>query len=66
MPTITAQGKTFVCDRGANLREVLVEQGGDLYNGEARLINCWGMDVWITKFDGLWGQGNQTVWTPEG
>jgi ferredoxin len=45
MPNVTAQGKTFVCDRGANLREVLVEQGIDLYNDEAKLINCWGMEI---------------------
>ncbi len=23
-------------------------------------------DVKLTKFDGFWGEGSQTVWTPEG
>jgi ferredoxin len=110
MPKVTAQGKTFECDRGANLRQVLLDNGIDLYNGQAKLINCHGFgtcgtcavqvegqvsepnwqdktrrslpphsatanrrlacqtqvlgDVKVTKFDGFWGQGSQTVWTP--
>ncbi len=112
MPKVTAQGKTFECDRGANLRQVLLKNGIDLYNGGAKAINCRGIgtcgtcavlvdgevsepnwrdktrrslpphdpaknlrlacqtqvlgDVKVTKFDGFWGQGSQTVWTPEG
>ena len=23
-------------------------------------------DVRVTKFDGMWGQGDRTVWTPQG
>lgn len=111
MPTITDQGKTFTCDRSANLREVLVEEGIELYNGESKLINCIGMgtcgtctvlvqgevsaqgwseklrlslpphkrgrnrrlacqtqvlgDIRVTKFEGLWGQGGCSIWTPE-
>jgi ferredoxin len=42
MPKITAQGKTFECDRGANLRQVLLENGIKLYNGRAAVINCQG------------------------
>lgn len=45
MPTITAQGRIFICDRGANLREALVEADIELYNGESKLINCIGMDT---------------------
>jgi len=26
MPTVTAQGKTFTCDRGANLRQELLKR----------------------------------------
>ena len=112
MPKVTAQGKTFECNTGANLRKVLLENGIDLYNGKAKIINCQGIgtcgtcavavegnvseanwkdktrrslpphsptanrrlacqtqvlgDVKVTKFDGFWGQGNQTVWTPQG
>ena len=111
MPKVTAQGKTFECASGANLRQVLLENGIDLYNGQAKLINCRGIgscgtcavavegevstanwkdkarrslpphnieknrrlacqtkvlgDVRVTKFDGFWGQGDRSVWTPE-
>ena len=43
MPQIMAQGKTFTCDHGANLRKVLLENNIDLYNGNARVINCHGL-----------------------
>ncbi len=112
MPKITAQGKTFECDRGANLRQALLKHNIDVYNGSAKLINCHGLgtcgtcavavdgevsepewrektrlslpphsatknrrlacqtqvfgDVSVTKYDGFWGQGEQTVWKPEG
>ncbi|MDX2099813.1 MAG: 2Fe-2S iron-sulfur cluster-binding protein [Leptolyngbyaceae cyanobacterium bins.59] len=112
MPQVTAQGKTFECPSGANLRQVLLEQGISLYNGNSAFINCHGIgscgtcavqvegevseanwrdrarrslpphspdrplrlacqtkvlgDIKVTKFDGFWGQGNQTVWTAEG
>ncbi|NER35584.1 MAG: (2Fe-2S)-binding protein [Oscillatoria sp. SIO1A7] len=112
MPKVTAQGKTFECEAGANLRQVLRENGVDLYNGQAKWINCRGIgscgtcavmvegsvtepnwrdktrrnlpphsftknrrlacqtqvqgDVRVTKFDGMWGQGDRIVWTPEG
>jgi ferredoxin len=111
MPKVTAQGKTFECATGSNLRKVLLENDINLYNGKAKIINCMGIgtcgtcavqvegevsepnwkdqarrslpphsptanrrlacqtqvlgDVRVTKFDGFWGQGSQTVWTPE-
>lgn len=43
MPTVSAQGKTFTCDTGANLRKVLLANGIDLYNSQANLINCRGI-----------------------
>ena len=43
MPTITAQGKTFQCVTGANLRQVLLDNGIDLYSPRARYINCRGI-----------------------
>ncbi|MEM8806171.1 MAG: 2Fe-2S iron-sulfur cluster-binding protein [Cyanobacteria bacterium P01_G01_bin.38] len=43
MPKVTAQGKTFDCEIGANLRQVLLANGVDLYNGNAKLINCRGI-----------------------
>lgn len=43
MPTVSAQGKTFQCEQGANLRKVLMANGVDVYNGRASLINCRGI-----------------------
>jgi ferredoxin len=43
MPQVTAQGKNFTCETGANLRQVLMDNGIDLYNGNARIINCMGI-----------------------
>lgn len=43
MPEVTVQGKTIVCDRGANLRKVLLAHGATLYNGKAGIINCRGI-----------------------
>jgi ferredoxin len=43
MPTIQAQGKTFECEMGANLRKELLKHNVDLYNGSAQLINCRGI-----------------------
>ncbi len=40
MPTVTAQGKTIQCEAGANLRQVLLANGVDLYNSQAKVINC--------------------------
>lgn len=110
MVKVEAQGKTFECDRGANLREVLLKNGIELYNGKAKVINCHGLgtcgtcavnvegevsesqwrekarlwvpphssgsnrrlscqtkvlgDIKVTKYDGFWGQGSETVWKP--
>lgn len=43
MPKITAQGKTFDCEPRANLRQALLRENIDLYNGSARVINCHGI-----------------------
>ncbi|MBI1240314.1 2Fe-2S iron-sulfur cluster-binding protein [Umezakia ovalisporum] len=43
MPKVKAQGQTIECDVGANLRGVLLQNGIDLYNGGAKLINCRGI-----------------------
>ncbi len=40
MPTVSAQGKTMHCETGANLRQALLANGVDLYNGQAKVINC--------------------------
>jgi ferredoxin len=43
MPIITTQGKTFACELGANLRQVLLDNGAEVYNGAANPINCHGL-----------------------
>jgi ferredoxin len=43
MPTVTAQGKTFECPQGANLRQVLLQNGVELYNGATSSLNCHGL-----------------------
>lgn len=40
MVQVQAQGKTMVCDRGANLRKVLLKNEVSLYNDAASAINC--------------------------
>jgi ferredoxin len=42
MPIIQAQGKTITCTEGANLRQVLLENGVKVYNGASSTINCHG------------------------
>jgi ferredoxin len=111
MPNVRAEGKTFECEVGANLRQVMLQHGVNVYNGAAKTVNCHGLgtcgtcavqvegevsemgwrektrlslpphsagsnrrlscqtqvlgDVAVTKYDGMWGQGNQVVWTAE-
>ena len=43
MPIIIAQGKTIEGDRYCNLRRLLLDNQVDLYNGNARVINCRGI-----------------------
>ncbi|MBW4499799.1 MAG: (2Fe-2S)-binding protein [Scytonema hyalinum WJT4-NPBG1] len=43
MPKLQAQGKTIECVRGANLRQILLQNGVDLYNSGAKVINCRGI-----------------------
>ncbi len=40
MVQVQAQGKTIVCDRGANLRKVLLKNEVSVYNDAASVINC--------------------------
>ena len=43
MPTVTVQGKTLTCDKGANLRKVLLKHDINLHNGQSKIINCRGI-----------------------
>ncbi|NEO88547.1 MAG: (2Fe-2S)-binding protein [Spirulina sp. SIO3F2] len=43
MPTVTAQGQTVSCAVGSNLRQILLQHGIPVHNGNATLINCRGL-----------------------
>ena len=62
MPKITLQGKTITCDRGANLRRVLLKHNIDLYNGNAKLINCRGIGSCGTCAVEIEGEVSQVNW----
>jgi ferredoxin len=40
MPKVLAQGKTIECFDKKSLRQTLVQNGIDLYNVNAKVINC--------------------------
>jgi ferredoxin len=42
MPQIAAEGKTIEVPIGTNLREALLDNNIDLYNGTSKLLNCHG------------------------
>ncbi len=62
MPTVTAQGKTFICDRGANLRQELLKNNIDLYNGNAKIINCLGIGTCGTCAVAVEGEVSEPTW----
>ncbi len=66
MPTVTAQEKTFACPVGANLRRVLLDHGIDLYNGNARLINCRGIGSCGTCAVHIEGEVSPANWKDTG
>ncbi len=43
MPNISIQGKIIECAIGDNLRQVLLKNEIDVYNGGATVINCHGL-----------------------
>jgi ferredoxin len=62
MPKVTAQGKTFSCDPGSNLRKVLLEHGVALYNGNAKIINCMGIGSCGTCAVEVEGEVSEANW----
>ncbi|NJL47089.1 MAG: (2Fe-2S)-binding protein [Leptolyngbyaceae cyanobacterium SM2_5_2] len=66
MPTVTVQGKTFECETGANLRRVLLANGVDLYNGQARVINCRGIGSCGTCTVEIEGEVSPANWKDRG
>jgi len=43
MPEIIFGEKKMHCDRGANLRKVLIDHGIYPHNGASRFVNCFGL-----------------------
>ena len=62
MPQVTAQGKTFNCDRAANLRKVLLQNNINLYNGNAKVINCRGIGTCGTCSVEIEGEVSSPTW----
>lgn len=62
MPTIYAQGKTIQCESGANLRQVLLRNGIDVYNGAAKTLNCHGVSTCGTCSVRVEGQVSEMGW----
>jgi ferredoxin len=62
MPTITVSGQTITCDRGANLRRVLLKHDISLYNGGSQLINCRGIGSCGTCAVAIVGEVSEINW----
>jgi ferredoxin len=66
MPIISAQGKQIECETGANLRQVLLNNGIDLYNGAAKTINCHGLGTCGTCAVAVIGAVSEMGWREKG
>ena len=62
MPTIKFQGNEISCDQGVNLRRVLLENNLDLYNGNAKYINCMGIGTCGTCAVEIIGEVSAANW----
>lgn len=62
MVKVLAQGKTITCNQGRNLREVLLENGIDLYNGGSTVINCRGIGTCGTCAVEIVGEVSEANW----
>jgi ferredoxin len=62
MVKVLAQGKTITCNQGRNLREVLLENGIDLYNGGSTVINCRGIGTCGTCAVEIVGEISEATW----
>lgn len=62
MPTVQAQGKTLICESGANLRQLLLQHEVELHNGAASLINCRGLGTCGTCAVQIVGVVSELCW----
>ena len=66
MPIVTAQGKAIECPMGANLRRVLLDNGVELYNGRAKVINCHSLGTCGTCAVEISGPVSDLNWKEKG
>ncbi|AKG22912.1 2Fe-2S iron-sulfur cluster-binding protein [Calothrix sp. 336/3] len=62
MPKVVAQGKVIECQPGVNLRKILLQNGIDLYNSGAKVINCRGIGSCGTCAVQIAGEVSQVNW----
>ncbi len=62
MVNIQAAGRNITCNRGANLRQVLLKNGIDVYNGNAKVINCRGIGTCRTCAVVIEGEVSEPKW----
>ncbi|MGF1478519.1 MAG: 2Fe-2S iron-sulfur cluster-binding protein [Cyanophyceae cyanobacterium] len=62
MPQVTAQGKTFTCHSGSNLRQVLLDHDIALHNGPSKVVNCRGIGTCGTCAVAIEGAVSEPNW----
>lgn len=62
MPDVFAQGKVIACNRGDNLRKILLDNDVNLYNGNASFINCRGIGTCGTCAVMVAGEVSEVTW----
>ena len=62
MPQVFAQGKVIVCNTGDNLRQTLLDNDINLYNGNASVINCHGLGTCGTCAVMVEGEVSEVTW----
>lgn len=62
MLLVTAQGKTFQCESGANLRRALLDNDIDLYSSKANYVNCMGIGTCGTCAVMIEGEVSEANW----
>jgi len=59
MPKITYGGTTIACEKGENLRDILIKNGIYPHNGASRYINCFGLGTCGTCAVSIDGETNE-------
>lgn len=62
MPNITVQGKTFHCEKGSNLRQMLLKNQIPVHNDNAKIINCRGIGTCGTCAVAIAGEVSALGW----